>query len=104
MAVVANFVEGADVDSPEELERLMLRDPYPGDYSEGIFSLVTGTDEMKRRSNVREYIVDTINAKKKDGSQRYPLTLSTNSLATRVLFDEDGGDEPRAIGVEYMVG
>ena len=105
MAAAALIVEGAEVDSPEQLERLMLRDPYPGDYSEGIFSLVTGTDEMKRRSNVRKYIVDTLNAKKRDGSKKYPLTLSGNSLATRVLFGGEGNDDvPVATGVEYMVG
>ena len=104
MAVAALEVEGIEVNSPEELDKLMLRDPYPGDFSEGIFALVTGTDEKKRRSGARSYIAETLNAKKKDGSKKYPLTLSTNSLATRVLFDEDRGDVPTAKGVEYMVG
>lgn len=108
MSTAALEVDGVEVESPEELADLLLRDPYPpGEYSQGAFSLVTATDEMKRRSSVRGYILDTLNAKNEDGSPKYALTLSTNSLATRVLFDDEGSgsdDVPMANGVEYMVG
>lgn len=104
LTAAARILEGAEVNSPEDLEALLVRDPYPGDYPEGLFALVTATDERKRRSNVRGYIVDTIAAKNEDGTQKYPLTLATNSLATRVLFNKDCKGGPRAVGVEYMTG
>jgi choline dehydrogenase len=65
--------------------------------------LTTAVTEMKIRSGARDWIMETVLAKDEDGSQRYPLTLSTNSLVTRVLIEQDG-DLPRAYGVEYMVG
>lgn len=47
-----------------------------------------------RRTSTREFIQQT--------AQQYPgkLTVETNALATRILFD----DEKRAIGVEYLKG
>jgi choline dehydrogenase len=97
-------VEGIEANSTDALADLLLRDPYPPrEYSEGIFMLVSAVTETKRRSGARTYVVDTLNAKNADGSKKYPLTLSTRSLATRVLFDQQG-EVPRAFGVEYMVG
>ena len=45
-------------------------------------------------------------SRKDDGSAKYPLTFSPNSLATRVLFSHPPGrsQKPKAYGVEYMVG
>uniref|UniRef100_A0A8H7NEH6 Glucose-methanol-choline oxidoreductase N-terminal domain-containing protein n=1 Tax=Bionectria ochroleuca TaxID=29856 RepID=A0A8H7NEH6_BIOOC len=95
-------VEGIEANSTDALADLLLRDPYPpGEYSEGIFMLVSAVTETKRRSGARTYVVDTLNAKNTDGSKKYPLTLSTRSLATKVLFDQQG-EVPRAYGVEYM--
>ncbi|CAH0002408.1 unnamed protein product [Clonostachys byssicola] len=97
-------VEGIEPNSTDALADLLLRDPYPpGEYSEGIFMLVSAVTETKRRSGTRTYVVDTLNAKNPDGSKKYPLTLSTRSLATRVLLDQQG-KVPRANGVEYLVG
>lgn len=97
-------VEGIEPESPEALADLLLRDPYPpGEYSEGVYMLVSAVTENKRRSGARTYIRDTLNAKNEDGSKRYPLTLSTRSLATKVLFDQESG-VPTAYGVEYLVG
>jgi choline dehydrogenase len=60
---------------------------------------------LKRRSGARDYVVDTLQAKKEDGSPKYPLTVSYNSLATRVLFSNSTlHTTPRAYGVEYLVG
>lgn len=98
------ILEGIEPAGPEELADLLLRDPYPpGEYSEGVYMFVPAVTENKRRSGARTYIMDTLNAKNEDGSKKYPLTLSTRSLATKVLFDQDG-HVPRASGVEYMVG
>ncbi|KAK7229417.1 hypothetical protein V2G26_001587 [Clonostachys chloroleuca] len=75
-------VEGIEPNSTDALAGLLLRDPYhPGEYSEGIFMLVSAVTETKRRSGARTYVVDTLNAKNADGSK-----------------------SPRAYGVEYMVG
>ncbi len=49
--------------------------------------------------------MDTLNARDEGGKPKYPLTLSTHSLATRVLFHNTAGSQkPRAYGVEYLVG
>lgn len=60
-------------------------------------------DGMRQRSSSQTYLRDTINEMNQDGTQRYPLTISTNSLATRVLF-ETSGETPRATGVAYLQG
>lgn len=65
--------------------------------------LTTAVTESKRRSGARNWLVDTMNAKSDNNFQRNPLTLSTDSLATRILFDHSE-EQPRAYGVEYMVG
>lgn len=60
---------------------------------------------MRRRSSAQTYLRDTINELNEDGTQRYPLTISTSSLATRVLFsDDEESGLPRATGVEYLYG
>jgi choline dehydrogenase len=48
----------------------------------------------------RSSIANYINNVKAAG---HDLTISLHSLATKILFD-DSHDEPRAVGVEYMVG
>lgn len=71
----------------------------------GIYQLPLHYDEFHRRDGSRSYIVETLEARSPvDGSPLYPLTLSTNSLATRVLFDTTEGEHPKAYGVEYMIG
>ena len=104
MSKAARDVENISPKNRKQLSDMLLRDPYPaGEYSEGIFMLVAAVTKEKRRSAIRNYIADTLAAKNKDGCQKYPLTLSTKSLATKVLFDKSG-KEPKAIGVEYLVG
>jgi choline dehydrogenase len=104
LSVAVREVEGIDLGSPEALGNLMLRDPYPaGEYSQGVYMMVPAVTEKKIRSGARDWIIETVLAKDEHGSQKYPLTLSTNSLVTRVLIDQDG-ELPRAYGVEYMVG
>ncbi|KAF2477386.1 alcohol oxidase [Lindgomyces ingoldianus] len=70
------------------------------DWTTGIWGLPTHTKSNGERFSSRDYIKDTINAK-------FPLTLSMNSLATRVLFDKNStacGGKPRATGVEFLQG
>ncbi|KAF1952999.1 alcohol oxidase [Byssothecium circinans] len=69
------------------------------DWTTGIWGLPTHTKANGQRYSSRDYIQDTIN-------QKFPLTLSINSLATKVLFDKTacGGKAPRATGIEYLQG
>ncbi|KAJ4291129.1 hypothetical protein N0V90_010327 [Kalmusia sp. IMI 367209] len=76
------------------------RDRYEQD---SLYQLPLHVDEMRRRSSSQTYIRDTVNELNADGSSRYPLTVSTNSLATRVLFDTSG-ETPRATGVSFLRG
>lgn len=49
--------------------------------------------------------MDTLNARDDGGLPKFPLTLSTRSLATRILFhNTTDSQKPRARGVEYLVG
>jgi choline dehydrogenase len=70
---------------------------------EGLFQTVVNIDENRRRSSPYNYIAETLAARDEDGAPLYPLTLSTHSLASKVLFDTKEA-RPRAIGVEYLVG
>jgi len=49
------------------------------------------------RSSPGYYVRDTVAEKK------YPLTLSLDTLATKVIFDKTGS-KPKAIGIEYLKG
>ena len=93
--------ENITINSTEEIGRLLLRDINRLDndrYARNTMfevpraiSLTTGG-----RSSLATYINRVIAA-------RYPLTLSTHSLATRILFEQRRG-KPEAVGVEYLVG
>jgi choline dehydrogenase len=69
----------------------------------GIYQIPLHYDGMRRRSSSQTYLRDTINELDENGTPRYPLTISTNSLATRVLFDTSG-ETPRATGVAFLQG
>lgn len=55
-------------------------------------SITTGA-----RSSLATYINSVIAA-------GHPLTLSTHSLANRIIFEQRRGQRPKAVGVEYLVG
>ena len=63
------------------------------DQTNGVFTPYTHSRNGVR-SSPRQYIRATVDA-------GFPLTLQTDTLATKVLF---AGREPRAIGVEYLQG
>ncbi|CAI6332089.1 unnamed protein product [Periconia digitata] len=68
------------------------------DWTTGIFGLPFHQKANGDRYSSRDYIQDTLAGK-------FPLTLSTDSLATRVLFNKTAcGGEPRANGIEYLQG
>ena len=92
--------EDLEVQDYDHLAELLQRDTNSAEYryTPGVFADVTHTDEMRRRSGAWSNIMETI-------AEGYPLTLSTQSLATKILFREDGtADQPKAVGVEYLQG
>ncbi|RWA06978.1 hypothetical protein EKO27_g8133 [Xylaria grammica] len=101
-------LEGIEIESIEQFEELMTRDPNrldPDSYKPSLSQMVNSKDDRGRRSAARNYIAETLNAKNPDGSQGYPLTVSLHSLATRVLLESSGpGSKPKATGVEYLAG
>jgi choline dehydrogenase len=68
------------------------------DAAEGIFTIPTSTSGG-RRTGVRARILDTV-------AEGHPLTIWTESLVTRVLFEEESiaAGRPRATGVEILEG
>ncbi|KAM5346263.1 hypothetical protein ACJ41O_009268 [Fusarium nematophilum] len=102
-----NATEGIDVETAKEIGELMQRDlnrHEPDRYEPGLYQLPLHIDGEKRRSGSWHYVTETLNAKCADGSPLFPLTLSTHSLATRVLFKDGPGGKPKAHGVEYLEG
>ncbi|PVI00822.1 GMC oxidoreductase [Periconia macrospinosa] len=69
------------------------------DWTTGIYGLPFHQKANGQRYSSRDYIQSTISGK-------YPLTLSINSLATKVLFDTTtcGNNKPRATGIQYLQG
>ncbi|KAI0483412.1 hypothetical protein F4859DRAFT_503053 [Xylaria cf. heliscus] len=99
--------EGIEVESQEQLTELLQRDMSRIDVDryeqEGVFRFPLHVNALRERSSARDYIINTLNTLDSNGTKKYPLTLSTNSLATRILFDTTS-DRPKAYGVEYLKG
>lgn len=105
---IADSLDGVPSATDEQIIDLLERDINTGDPAryefEGLISMPLHVDERRRRSDAGVYVMNTFNARNPDGSQMYPLTLSTHSLATRVLFEEKEGAKPKAYGVEFLKG
>lgn len=109
---VRNLFLAIGNDSPNSTEQifaLLQRDLNrldPRRYqSNDLLQLVEHYNSQRRRSSAQTYLRDTVNELNEDGTPRYPLTISTNSLATRLLFTNDTeSGRPRATGVEYLYG
>ena len=103
-------LEGINVTDEEELTELLQRDMNRVDTSryehQGVYQMPVHVNSTKDRCGARTYIAATLHARNDDSSPRYPLTLSANSLATRVLFSTpaNSSEKPRATGVEFMIG
>ncbi|KAI1407155.1 GMC oxidoreductase [Hypoxylon sp. FL1857] len=80
---------------------LLKRDPNvlsaDRDTTSSIYGLVQHQYSTGGRYSSRDYVQDA------QKNTSIPLTVSLNSLATRVLFDTTGST-PRATGVEYLEG
>ncbi|KAI8264233.1 Halomucin [Colletotrichum sp. SAR11_239] len=76
---------------PEKVIEMLGSDPNyladDRDFTEGFWGMVFHANARWERSTPRDYIFETIAAKNEDGSAKYPLTLSSTSLATKVLFE-----------------
>ncbi|KAK5659848.1 hypothetical protein OQA88_13311 [Cercophora sp. LCS_1] len=95
-------------DNPAQILPMFTRDLNNNspnrDTTQGLFGLPFHVNQTWGRFSARNIILDTLNAKKPNGSPKYRLTLKTNSLATRVLFETKPNKKPRAIGIEYLQG
>jgi choline dehydrogenase len=76
------------------------------DQTEGLWGLPFHVTPNWKRFSPRDYILETLNVTTANGTQKYPLHLQLESLATKVLFDEcrGNGTKPQAVGVEYLQG
>lgn len=72
------------------------------DAAEGLYQVPLSMNDYSRTGS-REFILDTANAKNADGSRKYHLDVSLNSLATKVTFDTSV-NPPKANGVDYLSG
>lgn len=101
------LTQGKNVTTDAQLAKVLRHDMNrvsPDPYlNPGAHQLPAAVTAQYHRSGTRNYVVDTLNARNSDGSKKYPLTLSTFSLAHRVLFKEGTG-KPVAYGVEYLMG
>lgn len=85
------------------------RDTYVGNK---IYTSPVHVDKRRRRSSVRSYLRDTINAKYSNGSRKYPITIALYSLVSRIIMTSSmssnpagqAGQRPKAIGVEFIYG
>lgn len=82
---------------PGLLERDMNGNQPGRDNLVGPFGGVSHINPNGRRSSPGYYARDTAS------SGKYPLTISLDTLATKVIFDKSG-KKPKAIGIEYLQG
>lgn len=91
----------ADLNLTMSMNDLLQRDPNEQsanrDTTSSIYGLVQHQFNGGRRYSSRDYIQDA------QKNTSIPLTVSLNSLATRILFNTTSGT-PRATGIEYLEG
>jgi choline dehydrogenase len=98
------MLEGVELDGIEEVHEYLERDINRPDEDRfeipGMYSMPLHVNEHRRRAGARDPILEALNTTSK-------LTLSTHSLATKVLLKKCGkgeGSKPKAYGVEYLKG
>jgi choline dehydrogenase len=76
------------------------------DSTEGAYQVPFGMTSASQRNGPRDFIMATANATNPDGSQRYPLTIRTNCLATQLIYapTTPGQATPTVIGVKFLDG
>lgn len=106
LAIMQAMAQNLSLPTDEEtITKLMgsdvnLLDPKR-DTTNSFYGLIWHAKANYERYSSRDYIQDTI-------AQGYPLTLSTNSLATKVVFSKakpkSCNGKPRATSLEYVLG
>ena len=76
------------------------------DSTQGIYQIPFGMTSASQRNGPRDFLMATVNAVNPDGSQKYPLTIRTNCLATQLIYapTTPGQLTPKVIGVEFLDG
>jgi choline dehydrogenase len=100
-------LQGVEIEGEEEMNEYLQTDlnrPDADRYDPNVYMMPAHINERIERAGARTYIIDTVNGGSTNDSQAFPLTLSTQSLATKVLFTNGEGKKPRAYGVEYLKG
>ncbi|KAK4450175.1 hypothetical protein QBC34DRAFT_297467 [Podospora aff. communis PSN243] len=89
----------------QDIQRDINNDSPNRDKTQGLFGLPFHVNETWGRFSSRDIVRATLAAKKPNGQPKYKLTLKTQALATKVLFDKKKpGKKPVATGVEYLEG
>lgn len=90
---------------PSQVQTMINADPNflaaDRDTQVGIWGLAMHQNGQGQRFSSRTRVQETLNNKE------WPLTLRTNALATKILFDTNStscGGVPKATGVEYLTG
>jgi len=97
-------VENINVNDTAEMRELLDRDINRLDRDRYAPSLFVLPDAINPTTGSRSSIAEYINSVVAAG---HPLSLSLHSLATRILFEpcaDCNDNEPKAVGVEYMMG
>ncbi|KAK4223243.1 putative GMC oxidoreductase [Podospora fimiseda] len=82
-----------------------INNPSPSrDQSQGLYGLPFHANETWGRVSARSLILNTLAEKQPNGSPKYPLTLKTQSLATKVILETRPNKKPVAKGIEYLEG
>ncbi|KAH7122619.1 hypothetical protein B0J11DRAFT_344366 [Dendryphion nanum] len=84
-------------ETPALLARDMNGNQKNRDNLVGPFGGVSHIHPNNRRSSPGYYLRDTVAEKK------YPITLSLDTLATKIIFDTKGS-KPKAVGIEFLKG
>ena len=100
-AEIFRLGEGIEVEGVEHMAELLDRDinMLANDRYENPLMFVLPlaiSPTTGSRSSIAQYINNIVDA-------GYPLTISLNSLASKILFEDCDG-KPKAIGVEYLLG
>jgi len=95
------LLEEVDVEDDAHLTRLLDGDITSVGTTlytqEGWSQMPVHVDCRRPRSSGHRYVNQTAEA------GTFPLTLSTHSLTTKIIFETESGS-PKAVGVEYLVG
>lgn len=97
---------GIAVKTVTGLGQILARDINAGtpgrDAAEGLYQVPIAV-AGGARNGPREFVLNTANAKNRDGSRKYQLDIRLQTLVTKIRFDQSG-PTPRAIGVDFLTG